>query len=242
MGQILERIVFEERENLTHLPNGFDKVHCLRHLETSSTPIQWLPTNFGNLARLEYLDMDFQHLMELPSGCKNFTNLQTLKTGKGAFNFPVPHLPNVKVPETSIPSLCRFDQASTVKHLHVRCQCKDTADASVLDSDLRYLSTWSHIVELNISFERDAIDYMLYQGFFSSFQQLTSLKVECDIRQLEIYVDNIACLKQLKLRDLNFCDLKSTRCLVHPAPPLNLETINLWNRNITVGFGIVTTH
>ncbi|KAG7349952.1 leucine rich repeat LRR-containing protein [Nitzschia inconspicua] len=237
LGESLEVIFITECENLTHLPNGFEQLYSLRHLYIKSTPIQQLPTNFGNLTKLEDLEMEFEHLTYLPSGFKNLKSLMTLSTGKGNFNFPVPHLPNVQSLTTSISNLCRFEQAPTVKNLHMTCQCKNDTDTSVLGSELRHVSTWSQIVDLFMFFKGDAVNYTLYEGFIASFQQLTSLLVSCNISQLEIYLDEIACLEHLKWLDLSSCNLKSKQSLIQPAPLLNLETINL--RHITVGLELL---
>ncbi|KAG7373806.1 leucine rich repeat LRR-containing protein [Nitzschia inconspicua] len=240
LGESLEVIFITECENLTHLPNGFEQLYSLRHLYIQSTPIQQLPNNFGNLTKLEDLVMEFEHLTHLPSGFKNLKSLMTLNTGKGDFNFPVPRLPNVQSLTTSLSNLWRFEQAPTVKNLHLTCQCKNDTDASVLGSDLRHVSTWSQIMCLSIFFKGDAVNYTLYEGFFASFQQLISLQVSCNIRQLEIYLDEIACLEHLKWLDLSFCNLKSKQSLIQPAPLLNLRD----NQSAVhhCWLGIVTTH
>ncbi|KAG7350314.1 leucine rich repeat LRR-containing protein [Nitzschia inconspicua] len=228
LGTSLESITITDCENLTDLPNGFGQLHNLQHLEIKSTPIHQLPESFGDLKRLRHLDMDFQHLTQLPEGFKNLTNLQTLKTGEGTFHFSVPHLPSVEFLETSVSNLHQFDQTQTKDmHLHLRCCCQLTDEASVLDSNFDYLTIWSQVAVLHLDFLGYTPDYKLYEGFFSSVHQLQALKVRCHYVERDVYIDEVACLEKLKSIELKRCHLRPTHFLFQPPQQPNLEKISL---------------
>ncbi|KAG7373749.1 leucine rich repeat lipoprotein [Nitzschia inconspicua] len=83
LGGSLKTLKITYCEDLTSLPDGFGQLHSLQHLETNGTPIQQLPESFGNLKRLLNLEMEFQHLTQLPPDFTILTSLCTLKTGHG---------------------------------------------------------------------------------------------------------------------------------------------------------------
>ncbi|KAG7373756.1 hypothetical protein IV203_012851 [Nitzschia inconspicua] len=170
---------------------------------------------------------------QLPSGFNNLTNVWTLTTGRGAFNFPVPHPPNLSHVATSVHNIHRFDQSSTMTHLDLDCPCdnnNNNTEASVTDAELHHLSTWSNLVRLNINFfGSDTYEYTLPKGLLSSFSELKRLRVGCTAEQkLAIYVDEIPCLKKLEYLNLINCILKPAQSLEDPEPLQNLNSIDLY--------------
>ncbi|KAG7373762.1 small GTP-binding domain protein [Nitzschia inconspicua] len=156
LGGSLKAVVIRDCENLTHLPDGFGQLHSLKRFVTYKTPIQHLPDNFGNLTNLEELEMEFHHLTQLPPGYTNLTNLHTLDTGTVAFNFPVPHLPNLDYVISSVYKIHQFAQTPNVTELDMSYYCDNDTHASVLDLDLMHLSTWSNLVTYDPSIYRTA--------------------------------------------------------------------------------------
>ncbi|KAG7349988.1 small GTP-binding domain protein [Nitzschia inconspicua] len=232
LAESLRTLKITRCRNLTGLPEGFGQLHSLQHLETFGTPIQHLPDNFGNLERLQRLEMEFQHLKQLPSGFSSLTNVWTLTTGRGAFHFPVPHPPNLSHLATSVYNIHQFAQRSTVRDLDLDCPCdnnNNNTEASVTDAELHHLSTWSNLVSLNFNFfGSDTYEYTLPKGLFSSFSELKRLRVGCTAEQkLAIYVDEIPCLKKLEDINLISCILKSAQSLEDPEPLQNLNEIAL---------------
>ncbi|KAG7350269.1 Miro domain containing protein [Nitzschia inconspicua] len=236
LGESLETVMITCCDNLTELPNGFEKLHSLKRLDTWMTPIQQLPEKFGDLTNLQYLEMEFEHLSQLPEGFQNLTELRTLRTGEVAFHFPVPHLPNLESLQTSLSNFRHFDHSPTTTHLSLIHKCEDIEDTSVLDSAFRYLSKWSHIKILFIALSCDAT-YSLHEGFFSSFQQLQELGVICKLGSLEIYIDDITRLEKLKSLNLEKCNLISSQSLANAPPLLNLKKVNLLK--ISVGLELL---
>ncbi|KAG7373759.1 small GTP-binding domain protein [Nitzschia inconspicua] len=230
LGGSLKAVVIRDCENLTHLPDGFGQLHSLKRFVTYKTPIQHLPDNFGNLTNLEELEMEFHHLTQLPPGYTNLTNLHTLDTGTVAFNFPVPHLPNLDYVISSVYKIHQFAQTPNVTELDMSYYCDNDTHASVLDLDLMHLSTWSNLVSLAVTLFGHPFEYTLPKGLFTNFTKLKELYLSCSKCQaLGVYIDELPCLLQLNKMQLNDCVLKSIDALAHPVTLLNLNSIDLRN-------------
>ncbi|KAG7363711.1 hypothetical protein IV203_027072 [Nitzschia inconspicua] len=176
------------------------------------------------------MEMEFQHLTELPPGFNSLTSLYTLDTGTVIFNFPVPHLPYLEYLETSVYNIHQFAQTRTVRELDLYCHCDNAPEALVLDLEFSYLSTWTNLATLKIRFRGHPFEYTLPKGSFTTFTKLKILLLSCGERQeFGVYIDELPCLLQLNDLRLFGCMLKSTKPLAHPVTLPNLASISLHN-------------